>query len=245
MNVRGTRAGRTERPANHLLRRLNESDFAKIAGNLTKAHIDGDTVLYNPGDRVNVVYFPCSTSLASFVLSLEDGRDVDTLVVGREGAVGGIVNQGRLPAYSRMVVKLGGTFLSLEASKLEAAKQRSSALRELFASYADCLLAQLMQSIACNAAHSIEQRTARWITSAIERTGDDLVPLTHEQLSAMLGVGRSYTSRVIETFKAQRILETRRGALLIRDPAALRAKACRCNEEIERHFPEVFASYQD
>ena len=36
----------------------------------------------------------------------------------------------------------------------------------------------------------------------MERSGDNLVPLTHEQLSAMLGVGRSYTSRVIQTFKA-------------------------------------------
>jgi len=47
---------------------------------------------------------------------------------------------------------------------------------------------------------------------AIERTdGDNTVPLTHEQLATLLGVGRSYTSRVIQTFKAEGILETRRG----------------------------------
>jgi CRP-like cAMP-binding protein len=65
------------------------------------------------------------------------------------------------------------------------------------------MLAQVFQSTACNAIHSIEQRTAKWILSARERTGDDLVPLTHEQLSTMLGVGRSYASRVIQTFKAE------------------------------------------
>ena len=85
------------------------------------------------------------------------------------------------------------------------------------------MLAQIFQSTACNAIHSIEQRTAKWIISAMERTdGDDVVPLTHEQLATLLGVGRSYTSRVIQTFKADGVLETRRGSILVRNPDALR-----------------------
>ena len=96
--------------------------------------------------------------------------------MGQEGAVAGIVNQGRLPAYSRIIVQRGGKFVTLEATKLEAAKQRSVAMRGLFARYADGLIAQLLQSIACNAAHSIEQRTARWIAAAIDRTGEVYCP---------------------------------------------------------------------
>jgi CRP-like cAMP-binding protein len=229
-----------EGPSNRLLLRLNESDFARIGGDLTRIDLDQGAVLYHPGDPVDTAYFPCGTGLASLVLSLEEGRDVDALVVGREGAVAGIINQGQLPAYSRIVVKLGGTFLSLEASKLEAAKQRSATLRQLFVSYADFVLAQLLQAVACNAVHSIEQRAAKWIAAAVDRTGDQTVPLTHEQLAGMLGVGRSYASRVIESFKARRILETRRGALFILDSAALRARACRCNDGIERHFRETY-----
>ena len=54
---------------------------------------------------------------------------------------------------------------------------------------------------ACNAIHSIEQRAAKWTASAMERTGaSDTVPLMHEQLATLLGVGRSYTSRVIQIF---------------------------------------------
>jgi Crp-like helix-turn-helix domain len=222
------------------LLRLSSSDFARIASDLTAVEIDPGAVLYHPGDAVHTVYFPCGTALASLVLSLEEGREVDALIVGHEGAVAGIVNQRELPAYSRIMVRLGGTFLSLENSKLEVAKQRSATLRELFVRYADCVLAQLLQSVACNAAHSIEQRAAKWIMGTLDRTGDHSVPLTHEQLAGMLGVGRSYASRVIKSFKARRILETRRGALLIRDPAALRGKACRCNDGIERHFRELF-----
>ena len=102
------------------------------------------------------------------------------------------------------------------------------------------MLAQIFQSTACNAIHSIEQRTAKWIISAMERTdGDDIVPLTHEQLATLLGVGRSYTSRVIQTFKADGVLETRRGSILVRNPDALRIRACHCNEAVKNHFEEV------
>ena len=95
--------------------------------------------------------------------------------------------------------------MRLPISKLEAAKAKSPTLRNIFARYADCMLAQIFQSTACNAIHSIEQRTAKWIISAMERTdGDNTVPLTHEQLATLLGVGRSYTSRVIQAFQGGR-----------------------------------------
>ena len=110
----------------------------------------------------------------------------------------------------------------------------------MFARYADCMLAQMFQSTACNAIHSIEQRTAKWIVSAMERAeGNNVVLLTHEQLATLLGVGRSYASRVIQTFKAEGILETRRGSILVCNPKALRARACLCNESVKNHFEEV------
>jgi DNA-binding FadR family transcriptional regulator len=66
-----------------------------------------------------------------------------------------------------------------------------------------------------------------------------VVPLTQEQLASMLGVGRSYTSRVILAFKADGILETRRGSLVVRDLGALKARACLCNESVTSHFDTV------
>jgi DNA-binding FadR family transcriptional regulator len=98
----------------------------------------------------------------------------------------------------------------------------------------------MFQSTACNAIHSIEQRTAKWTISAIERTnGEDVVPLTHEQLATLLGVGRSYASRVIQAFKADGILETRRGSILVRNREALQIRSCLCNESVKDHFEEV------
>src|SRR3954470_17670426 len=202
--------GNGDRPYNNLLRHLSAGDYALISPYLANWEAQPNDLLYNPGDDVEIVHFPCGPALASYLVPSEDGRDVETILVGREGAVGGIVSQGFLPAYTRIVVKFGGPFAHMAIGKLDAAKLQSKTLRNVFARYADCMMAQMFQSTACNAIHSIEQRTAKWIISAMERTDDaDTVPLTHEQLATLLGVGRSYTSRVIQSFKAEAILETR------------------------------------
>jgi len=229
-----------ERPFNNLLRRLNDADFALIAPHLVHEEGNPNDLLYSPGDNVEIVHFPCGPSLASYLVPSEDGRDVETILIGREGAVGGIVSQGFLPAYTRIMVKFAGPFVRLPVGKLDAAKSKSASLNNIFARYADCMLAQVFQSTACNAIHSIEQRTAKWIISAMERTdGEEVVPLTHEQLATLLGVGRSYTSRVIQTFKAEGILETRRGSILVLNPCGLRTRSCLCNEAVKGHFEEV------
>ena len=100
----------------------------------------------------------------------------------------------------------------MQIADLEKAKQQSPTLGNLFSRYADCLAAQIFQAGACNAAHSIEQRTAKWLISAVERTGGPDIPLTQEQLAVMLAVGRSYISRVLRILKQRGILEFRRGS---------------------------------
>lgn len=228
-----------ERPSNNLLRVLRDGDYALLAPYLRREQVSANALLYNPGDNVDIVHFPCGPSLVAYLVSNEDGNDVEAILVGREGAIGGVVSFGGLPAYCRIVVKFGGGFMRLPVSNLEEAKNKSPTLRYLFGRYADCLLTQVFQSTACNAIHSIEQRTAKWILSAMDRSGTDLVPLTHEQLASMLGVGRSYTSRVIQTFKAEGILETRRGSIMVRNRGALMSRSCLCNESVKSHFDSV------
>lgn len=241
MSIALTLKPAVDRPANNLLRALRPSDYELIQAQLQPWTSDANERLYNPGDNVQTIYFPCGPSLASFLVTNEDGRDVETILVGREGAVGGIVSLGNLPAYTRVIVQFGGPFMRLKVTDLETAKRKSLTLRNFFARYADCLLAQIFQSTACNAIHSIEQRAAKWIVSAMERTGDHVVPLTQDQIAAMLGVGRSYTSRVIQTFKNEGILETRRGAVVVRNVEALSARSCLCNESVKSHFDIVLA----
>jgi len=151
----------------------------------------------------------------------------------------GIVSQGRLPSCSRAEVLHDGPVLRMDVEQLEGAKMKSLSIRHLFARYADCLMAQVFQSVACNAVHSIEQRAAKWLISAMERTSDARVSLTQQQVADMLGVGRSYVSRVIQSLKARNLIETHRGSLTVADPDGLRALACGCHDSVRRHFEEV------
>lgn len=239
MMVMRAASDEVSRPLNNLLRFLRPEDYELLRPNLQSLHNEAHHQIYSPGDNVENVYFPCGATLVSFMVTNEDGRDVDTILVGREGAVGGIVSHGNLPAYAKIVVKFGGDLAKLKVNDLEAAKLKSAGLRNLFARYADCLLAQVLQSTACNAIHSIEQRTAKWILAAMDRANDDVLPLTQEQLAFMLGVGRSYASRVVQTFKAEGIIETRRGSLVVHDRDALMTRSCRCNESVKSHFESV------
>ena len=224
---------------NNLLDHLRGSDFDLLALHLKPFSANANEILYDHGQDVSTVYFPCGPTLVSFVISLEDGRAVETTLIGREGAVGGIVSQGKLPAYSKIMVQFGGDFLTLPIALLDEAKSASRSLDNLFARYADCTMAQIFQSTACNAAHGIEQRTAKWILAAVDRTGDDEVPLTQDRLAAMLGVGRSYISRVIGRFKEEKILNVKRGYLIIADQRRLARKSCSCNDAVKAHFDTV------
>src|ERR1700761_28574 len=205
------------RPWNNLLRALRRADYELLAPHLTAESRNRGDLLYRPAENVETVYFPLGPCLVSFLVPGIDGDDVEAILVGREGAVGGIVSLGFLPAYCRIQVNHPGSLLKLRASALETAKQSSNALRHLFGRYADCLIAQVFQSTACNATHSIDKRAAKWILAAMERTGDHQVPLTHEELAGMLGVGRSYATRVLQRLRIAGALETRRGILLVRD----------------------------
>ena len=224
---------------NNLLNTLRQDDREILSSLVSRWTGERGCILYEPGDIVQYVYFPCGPSLISYLVLLEDGRAIETALIGREGAVGGIVSQGHLPAYARAEVQFPGDFLRIESARLEEAKQRSLTLRHLFARYADCLMAHIFQTVACNAAHSIEQRTAKWLISAMERTGDHVIPLTQEQLSAMMGVGRSYISRVIQSLKSRGLIGNRRGKFLVRDFEGLQSLACRCNGAVRHHFDEV------
>jgi len=222
-----------------LLDALRPDDLALLIPGLVECHFDSGEVVYNPGDNVEYCYFPTGPAMCSYFVELEDGTAVETILVGREGALGGIVSAGNLPAYARASVLHGGEFLRLPVRDLEEAKRRSPAISHLFARYADCVMAQVFQSIACNAVHTIEQRAAKWLSAAVERIGRNDVTMTQEQLASMMGIGRSYASRVLQRFKRESMVRTRRGGIEVLDRPALRQRACGCNDQVDSHFDRV------
>lgn len=225
--------------SNNLLRSLREPDLELIMPRLSAVEYPARKTLYEPGDHVQTVYFPCGPAMAAYFIELPEGKGVETSLIGREGAVGGIVSQGRLPSYSRCSVQAPGTFLTLHSEALDELKSQSPSIRNLFARYADCLMAQVFQTTACNAGHSINQRAAKWIVATIERSGEHTIRLSQEQLAEMLGVGRSYISRVIAGLKRERIISVSRKQITVLDLDRVVEMACDCNEHVKRHFNDV------
>jgi CRP-like cAMP-binding protein len=222
-----------------LLSALRQDDLALLEPRLGECRLKAGDIIYNPGDSVDYCYFPTEGAMCSYFVEMEDGTAVETILVGREGALGGIVSHGSLPAYARANVLHGGTFLRIPTRDLEDAKGKSPAIAHLFARYADCMMAQVFQSIACNAVHTIEQRAAKWLSSAVERIGRNDVTMTQEQLASMMGIGRSYASRVLQRFKRDGMVRTRRGGIEVLDRPGLKERACVCNDQVEGHFRKV------
>lgn len=224
---------------NNLLKSLRFEDYELIRPHLEGWSGERGDVIYEPGDSVGYVYFPCHEAMVSFRIVLPDGQAVETGLIGREGAVGGIVSNGQLPAFARSAIQFGGLFYRIPLAELDRLKLQSTAIGNLFSRYAECLLAQIFQTSACNATHTIEQRTAKWLASALARTSGDRVPLTQEQLGGLLGVGRSYVARVLARFRAEDVVVTRRGHLIIRDQERLSDASCQCDQIVRSHFMRV------
>lgn len=232
-------ATRSQLSQNGLLAVLREDDRARLEPHMHAVEMPAGGILQHAGEDVVDTWFPCAAALAAFCVTNPQGQSVDVGFIGREGALGGIVSNGHVPAYATAVVRAPGTFLRIKTTALEQLKIESLALRHWFARYSDCLLAQVFQTAACNATHTIKQRVAKLILGGHARTGEMALPLTQEQLADMLGVGRTFISRVVGTMRNEGIIESRRGTLLIRDLAALRGESCTCAAAIEDHFDTV------
>jgi hypothetical protein len=225
---------------NILLATLRPEDRQRLAPHMMVMELEKKHILQKAGDDVVDTWFPCGPAMASFcVWADEDSSPIEVGLVGREGAIGGIVSNGHVPAFATSMVVAGGRFLRVKTSALERAKIESVALRHWFSRYSDCLLAQVFQTAACNAKHTIMQRTAKWLLAAVERTRASEIDLTQEQLGELLGVGRTFVARIVGQLRDEKIISTRRGRFLVENEEALRAKSCRCTTAIENHFDRV------
>lgn len=227
------------RRANRLLGALGVRDFAVLEPHLERVALPRGKVLFEPGDDIHTTYFPCQRTMVSLLIVTRDGREVEAATIGREGAVGGIVSEGHKPAFGRAVVQVPGSVFAIATNHLEAAKLGSARFGDLFSRYADALLAQMMQGVACNALHSVEERCARWLLATHDRAGDHLIQLTQESLAEMLGVQRTTVSAVTSALAARGLIKTLRGRVEILDRKGLERVACECYEAVEGHFARV------
>ncbi len=224
---------------NRLLGALRAADRALLDPHLTAVTVARGAVLFEPGEDVTRCHFPAGGTTASLVVTLPDGQAAETSMVGREGAIGGIVSLGHKPAFARGVVLVGGAALRIETDRLEEVKARSVHLRDTLSRYADCLIAQILQSVACNALHALEPRLCRWLLTAQDRAGEPTVPLTQEFLGELLGVQRTTVSAAARALQERGVIRTGRGRIEVLDRRALRAAACPCHAAVRAHFEAV------
>ena len=197
----------------------------------------GELVLTR-GEQVLSSLFPLGETMISMAVELSGGRTVEVASVGREGAVGGIVSCGYAPAFSRAVCLVGGSALRVPMADLEQAKAQSDFIANLFCRYSDYLLAQVMQSVACHAFHSISERAARWLLHAQDRAGDR-IELTQEAFAGLLGVQRTTVNAVIKELSNEGLVTTGRGKLRVVDRAGLERRSCECYDRLAEHFGQV------
>jgi hypothetical protein len=91
------------------------------------------------------------------------------------------------------------------------------------------MLTQLQLGAACNALHPVEARMARWMLHLRDRIGHDVLPLTQEVISQMLGVRRTTVTLLMRNLRASGAIKSdRRGQIEI-DRSRLTAAACECH----------------
>ena len=200
----------------------------------------GETVLQR-GEQVSSSIFPITPTLITMVIDMSGGRSIEVASIGNGGAVGGIVSCGHAPAFSRAQVLVGGRAFRVPMEALEDAKSRSSFIGNLFCRYSDYLLSTVMQSVACNAFHSIPERAARWLLHVQSRAGDR-IELTQEALAGLLGVQRTTVNAVIRELAAEGLIGNSRGNVRVLDRAGLKRRACECYQRLQDHYAAVIGT---
>ncbi len=98
----------------------------------------------------------------------------------------------------------------------------------------------LAQSAACNRAHSLEQRMARWLLITRDRVDSDEFPLTQEFLGQMLGVRRPTVSLTGSALQRAGLIRYSRGRITIVDRRGLEEVSCECYAYVKEQFDEAF-----
>jgi CRP-like cAMP-binding protein len=200
----------------------------------------GDMVL-EAGELVRSSLFPVGPTMISMTVELSGGRSAEVASIGREGAVGGIVSCGHAPAFSQARVLVPGPALRVAMQPLEQAKTRSPFIANLFCRFSDYLLAEVMQSVVCNAFHSIPERAARWLLHAQDRAGDR-IELTQEAFAGLLGVQRTTINAVVQQLASEGLIATGRGNVQVTDRAGLKRRSCECYARLQHHFDAVIGA---
>jgi CRP-like cAMP-binding protein len=223
------------RLSNRFLASLPREDRSRLAPHLVPTHLRRGQVLTEAGAPLREVWFP-HDAVVSFQSIMSDGEVAESGTLGSEGFVGFSGLLGSDIAISHAVVQVPGDAARTRLAVVQSAWSESEAFRQQVLLYIRAVLAQLSQSVACNALHSVEQRLARWLLMTHDRAGRDTFAITQEFIAEMLAVHRPTVTVVLQRLQDAKLIRHTRGTMTVLDRAGLEGAACECYGVVHRAF---------
>jgi len=231
--------------ANQLLALLPDRDYRNLLPGLEQVPLSLGQVVYEPGTRLDYVYFPVD-AIVSLLYVTEEGDSAEIAVVGRDGVVGVALFMGGESTSSQAVVQSAGYSYRLSARRLREAffrvgGRRRGVVHDLLLRYAQSLLTQMAQTAVCNRHHTLDQQLCRWLLLSLDRVPTCHLHMTQELIANMLGVRREGVTGAAGRLQRDGLIRYHRGHITILDREGLEARSCECYAVVKRESDRLLA----
>ena len=223
---------------NRILKSLPPEDLERLRPMLERVTLPRGEVLYRPEQAIPHVYFP-DRSMISVVAYTENGQGAEVAVIGNEGATGLDVILGSDNAAHEHITQLPDGALRIKAADIRAEFARGGALNDELLSFTRKLIVQISQTALCNRLHTTEKRLSRWLLMCHDRCDSDVMHLTQEFISIMLGSNRTTVTMTAIELQNAGFISYSRGTLTIVDRKGLEAFTCSCYQTITAAYAEA------
>lgn len=146
---------------------------------------------------------------------------------------------------SRGVVQSAGKGVRLSAPRIKEEFSLSGPVMHLLLRYTQALIAQMVQTAACNRHHSLDQQLCRWLLLSMDRLKGNELMMTQELIANMLGVRREGVTGAALKLQAANLIRYARGHITVLDRKGLEQRTCECyavvKQEYDRLLPAVLA----
>src|SRR6202045_3552118 len=176
-------------PRNRLLLALPSSNIKQLMPELEHIRCHRGQVLMDADSSLDHVFFPDS-GVVSVVAVYADGSIIEMATIGREGCTAVQAIFGATTSSVRLLVQIPGGAAKMSRSAFARAMGSMPSFQGLMYAYVQAFIEQVMVSVACNGAHSLKQRLARWLLTMRDRGDDDALQITQNLVAEMLGVQR-------------------------------------------------------
>jgi CRP-like cAMP-binding protein len=231
-------------PRNRLLLALPSADLARLVPELEQIRCERGQVLMDADSSLDDVFFPDS-GVVSVVAVYADGSIIEMATIGREGFTGGQAVLGAKSSSVRLLVQIPGGAAQMSRAAFSRAMESMPAFRSLMFAYVQAFLEQVLVSVACNGAHSLKQRLARWLLMMRDRSDDDRLQITQSLLAEMLGVQRPTITNAARELEGAGLIARGRRQVTILDRQGLVTASCECYQlvraRIAFHLPKTYA----